>query len=200
MGCCWVLLCRKRHSSTQQQIHGWVNVILMAPKPSRDAAENLSASETRLRGYARDALSLLEANLRLYRQGQHPCYRVAALELRLLLCDTTRIHSRMVDISLAGRLWPELRLHRLSPAADRLEFESDPPSLDRTAWLAQPLLSPESSPLTLRGLIRLVCDRDGGAHVDPRDGSPIPAQAPGWIVDTGEYILGQLTPLVTFGY
>ena len=178
----------------------------MASKPSRDAAENLLASETRLRGYARDALSLLEANLRLYLQGRHPCYRVAALELRLLLCDTTRIHSRMVDISLAGRLWPELRLHRLSPAAYRLEFECDPPSLDRVAWLAQSLLLPESSPhnlhdpLTLRGLIRLVCDRDGGAHVDPRDGSPIPAQAAGWIVDTGDYILGQLTPLVTFGY
>jgi hypothetical protein len=167
----------------------------MVPRPQRTSSEYHAASGAGLRGYTRDALSILEASLHLFHQGQRLFYRVTALELRLLLCDTTRQHSRLVDVSLAARLWPDLRLHALRPTDGDLVFESGPPSLSRPTWLAQPL-AVDSGRQTIRGLIRLVCDRDGGAHVDPRDSSPIPIQAPGWIATIGEYILGQLSPLL----
>ena len=65
--------------------------------------------------YGQDALKILRTSLNLMDQGQPEFYRVAALQLRLLLCDTTRRHGRSVDISLASRLWPDLRLHPFGP-------------------------------------------------------------------------------------
>lgn len=112
--------------------------------------------------YARSAVRILARSVELARGVEPDFYRVIALELRLLLCDTTRQHERVVDSSLAARLWPDL----LWPALDSDgRFSESLPGLPLAAWLEQPL---PSTGTTLRQLIRRVCDQDGGAHVDLR--------------------------------
>jgi len=111
--------------------------------------------------YTRSALRILRRSLELARCPEPDFYRVAALELRLLLCDTTRQHERVVDVSLVLRLWPDLLWPTLG--ADG-QFTASP-ALSLPAWLEQPL--PQGG-LTIRQLIRRVCDQDGGAHVDLR--------------------------------
>ncbi len=134
--------------------------------------------------YGRDALKILETSLELFEQGRAEFYRVAALQLRLLLCDTTRRHNRVVDISLARRLWPGLQLYALNPNG---QFDSTLPPLLLSEWLAQRLL-PESSPaVTLRALIRRVCDQEGGAHIDlkPQAGLQGVPDVSGWVRKAG---------------
>jgi hypothetical protein len=121
--------------------------------------------ENTLDRYARDAWRILATSLELVEQGRSEFYRVAALELRLLLCDTTRRHNRLVDISLARRIWPGLRL---SPLNSQGQFDAGLELLDLDAWLAQPIPLGPGRALPLRELVRRVCDQDGGAHVDPK--------------------------------
>jgi hypothetical protein len=155
--------------------------------------------------YARGALRILEQNLRLYRQGEPACYRVVAVQLRLLLCDTNRIHDRLVDISLVPRLFPDLALDRfavLTPDEEtglqRLVFREKGVPLPLQSWLAQPLPAPWGKPVSLRELIRTVCEQDGGAHVDQRSLADFRAwqERGDHIAATGEYILSVLDPLV----
>lgn len=113
--------------------------------------------------YTHSALRILRRSLELACGPEPDFYRVAALQLRLLLCDTTRQHERVVDVSLIPRLWPDLRWPALG--ADG-QFSAALPALPLSAWLEQPL--PRVG-LTLRQLIRRVCDQDGGAHVDLRE-------------------------------
>lgn len=141
-----------------------------------------------LLAYAIDAVRILQEAVRLQREEQHYFYRVAAVELRLLFCDTTRIHERRVPLALAGRLWPDLRLPSLS--------ESLPEgSLLLKDWLEQKL--PEGD-LTIRQLIRRVCDQDGGAHVDTRPHARLPEEfhTEEWIGKLGEIALAVLIPLL----
>jgi len=58
--------------------------------------------QRRLAGYARDAIQILEHSRALYAQGQVYFYRVAAVQLRLLLCDTVRRHGKMTPASVGG--------------------------------------------------------------------------------------------------
>ncbi len=134
--------------------------------------------------YAHDALEILRTSLEMVSQGRLEFYRVAALQLRLLLCDTTRRHNQVVNISLARRLWPELRLHPLNAEG---VFDPRLEPLLLPAWLAQRLPLPADRSLTLRELIRRVCDQEGGAHVDLRPDaglSKVP-DVPGWICKAG---------------
>jgi len=127
-----------------------------------------------LAAYACGALDIIASCAALYRQGNEACYRVVAAQLRLLLCDTTRRHDRVVDVSLAPRILPGLNLHPLDLStlapnwSGELRFDSWQERLPLPAWLGQviPLLADQ--PVTLRELIRAVCDQDGGAHVDLR--------------------------------
>jgi hypothetical protein len=155
--------------------------------------------------YAHGAVRILELNLRLYREGQRVCYRVAAAQLRLLLCDTNRIHNRLVEISLVPRLFPDLALgHRAVVAPDgetglpRLAFHAAAAPLPLQAWLAQPLPAPWGKPVSLRELIRTVCEQDGGAHVDQRSLDDLRSwkERGEHIATLGEYILSVLDPLV----
>jgi hypothetical protein len=155
--------------------------------------------------YARDALRILERNLGLYRRGEWECYRVVAAELRLLLCDTNRIHDRLVDISLVPRLFPDLALGSQAviaaaeaPGEPRLVFQPAPAALPLQDWLAQELLAPWGKPVSLRELIRTVCEQDGGAHVDPRALADLRTwkERAGHIVAIGEYIASVLAPLL----
>ncbi len=134
--------------------------------------------------YARDALKILATSLELVEQGRTEFYRVAALQLRLLLCDTTRRHNRVVDISLARRLWPGLQLYSLNPQG---LFDSSLPPRLLSEWLAQRLPLEGSQSVTLRALIRRVCDQEGGAHVDlkPQAGLRGVPDVPGWVCKAG---------------
>lgn len=140
--------------------------------------------EIDLFGYGYDARRILATSLELIEQGRPEFYRVAALELRLLLCDTTRRHNRTVDISLARRVWPDLRLYRIN---EQGEFDARLEPLALDAWLALPIPLSPGGTIALRELVRRVCDQDGGAHVDPkaRAGLQGVEDVPGWICKIG---------------
>jgi len=134
--------------------------------------------------YGRDSWLILSASLELIEQGHSEFYRVAALQLRLLLCDTTRRHNRRVDISLAKHLWPDLHLNPLNPQG---QFDLGLAPIPLEKWLAQLLPGVAGQSITLRDLIRRVCDQDGGAHVDyrPQAGLQDITDVPGWICKIG---------------
>ena len=142
--------------------------------------------------YARDSLRILGTSLELVKQGRLEFYRVAALQLRLLLCDTTRRHNQVVNISLSKRLWPDLHLHPLNSGGS---FDPGLEPIPLTDWLAQRLPSPSGEVLTLRELIRRVCDQEGGAHVDLKPESSLPglAEVIDWVSKAGAETLGAIT-------
>jgi len=123
--------------------------------------------ETALHKYYRDALNLFSLALEAQRAGNPAAYRLAAVQLRLLLCDTTRRHNRVEDISLAPRIMGSLSLPSLDGAPDSQRL----PLKD---WLAQEVELTPGQRLTVRELIRRVCDQDGGAHVDPHPHAGLP--------------------------
>ncbi len=144
--------------------------------------------------FARDALKILETSLELVEQGRTEFYRVVALQLRLLLCDTTCRHNRVVDISLAQRLWPHLQLYALNPQG---RFDPSLPPFQLSEWLAQRLPPEGGLPFTLRTVIRRVCDQDGGAHVDlkPQAGLQGLPDVPGWVCKAGAEALRAIRAL-----
>ncbi len=141
-------------------------------------------AEIDLSDYGQAALRILATSLDLVSRGRPEFYRVAALELRLLLCDTTRRHNRVTDISLARSLWSGLKLARLTAQG---EFDPAQELLSLDAWLVQPITLNPRNTLTIRELVRRVCDQDGGAHVDPRPRAGILGvdEAAGWICKIG---------------
>lgn len=142
--------------------------------------------------YARDSLAILRASLRLARTTRPAFYRVAALQLRLLLCDTTRRHGKIVDMALAPRLCLDLQL----PQLNETRAVTGSPRLSLQAWLAQPL--PGFPSITVRELIRRVCDQEGGAHVDPHREAGLPAglDTLAWILRLGDLAVEELTRLI----
>jgi len=152
------------------------------------------SQEQRLQGYFSDALQILARSTALA-QGEQPFfYRVAALQLRLLLCDTTRRHNRIENIALAARLFPQAGFVAPGPG---FRFEPGAAKIPLAAWLEQPL--PVQPPLTVRQFIRKVCDLDGGAHVDLRDpaGLPPPDVVQAWVLALARHAYEQLAPLPT---
>ena len=137
-----------------------------------------------LLAYARDSLEILRYSLVLVAQGQRPFYRVAALQLRLLLCDTTRRHNQVIDIALLPQLIPNLDLPAISPGEKRLLLVD---------WLAQPI---PGQPLSVRQFIRRICDQDGGAHVDFKPEAGLDGlEAVEWIQKIGEIVLNNVENL-----
>lgn len=139
--------------------------------------------------YTRGSLSLIARSLSEIEKGYPEFYRVIALQLRLLLCDSTRRHNQTVDISLVPQIAPELKFHPLNALG---EFDSTLSPLPLKGWLAQPLPVKAVAPMTIRTLIRQVCDQDGGAHVDPRTAMQFIPEAAGWMVRIGHYVLERL--------
>ena len=140
---------------------------------------------TRLRqiliAYAQDSLEILRYSLLLVGQGQRPFYRVAAVQLRLLLCDTTRRHNQVIDIAVLPQLIPNLDLPAIGPKEKRLLLDD---------WLAQPI---PGQALSVRQLIRRVCDQDGGAHVDFKPEAGLDGLEPAeWIHKIGEIVLNSV--------
>lgn len=125
---------------------------------------------SRLRAYAADALRILERSLGLVEAGETAFYRVAALQLRLLLCDSTRLHNQIIDTALLPRVVPGLRLPAFDSHGQALGGD-----LPLDVWLEQELVV-GAERMSVRRLIRAVCDQDGGAHVDTH-GKALPVEA-----------------------
>lgn len=137
--------------------------------------------------FAQDAAIILHEALHQIDIGNFHFYRVAAVQLRLLLCDTTRLHNRMIPTALAARLWPDLRFRTLS--------RDHPELLELSEWLEQKM--PEFD-FSVRQFIRRVCDQDGGVHVDIRKNNQLPCkeQTVNWIFKVSSNVLEALDPLI----
>ncbi len=144
----------------------------------------MSPPRQTLLAYTRDALAILRHSLQLCQQGHRPFYRVTALQLRLLLCDTTRRHNQAVDIAVLPQLIPNLELPAFGPGGTRLPLN---------AWLALPIPGQPDQALTIRLLIRRVCDQDGGAHVDFKPAASLESLDPAeWIQVIGEIVVNNV--------
>lgn len=143
-------------------------------------------SKSVLKQYTLDAVSILERSLELCKTGHPSFYRVAAVQMRILLCDTTFRHDHQEDIAILPILFPELMLHRLDA---NYRPRMDEPKIDLLTWLNS-IADPKSN-LTLRQIIRRVCDVDGGAHVDLKSQAGISDQETArlWIIAIGEYLV-----------
>lgn len=140
--------------------------------------------------YARDALDILENCIHQYDLGKHHYYRVAAVQLRLLLCDTAFRHGQHEDISLIPRLLPRLQL---PPFASK---EDQNTSTDLQRWLNSS--TGLNTDLSIRQLIRRVCDIDGGAHVEtkPLAGLPENEDTSQWIINLSKCLLPLLSAAI----
>jgi hypothetical protein len=118
-----------------------------------------------LKGYLKDSLAILSESTRLAREGCSSFYRVVAVELRLLLCDSTRIHNEWMDISLVHQLYPRLKWQTEGWK------EGTSRSVNISEWLELPAMADDPQHRSIRKLIRQICDLDGGAHVSLGDTS-----------------------------
>lgn len=162
-----------------------------------------------------DSVQILRSSIRIFHSGEIAAYRSIALQLRLLLCDTTNpllprvckqvkfhplfsYHGSELDDDLVFQL-PVLvsPSGKTGPETARL-FDENRTPIDLEEWLEQPFIS---SVLTIRKLIKSVADKLA-AHSDPKYGKDLellksiplidnPAHVKGMIV-IGEYILEQI--------
>jgi hypothetical protein len=137
--------------------------------------------------YAQDSALILHEALQQIDFCHFHFYRVAAVQLRLLLCDTARLHDKAISTALAARLWPDLRLRPLS--------RENPELFGLNEWLNQKM--PDCD-LSIRQFIRRVCDQDGGVHVDIRKTNQLPAlkQNVNWIFNLSCIVLEALDPMI----
>lgn len=146
-----------------------------------------------LQQYTLDAVSILERSLDLCKSGFPSFYRVAAVQMRILLCDTTFRHDRQEDIAIVPILFPQLKLHRLDA---NYQPRLDEPAVDLVTWLDS--VADPANNMTLRQIIRRVCDVDGGAHVDlkPQAGISDQEMSRLWIIGIGEYLVLRLNQVL----
>lgn len=136
--------------------------------------------------YFWDSLRIIEICLDQVDEGQPEFYRVIAAQLRMLLCDTTRLHDEVVDISLLPRVFPGIQLQPLG-RKNSFSHRADPIPLND--WLDQ-RVDVEDGSVTLRKLIRHVTDHEGGVHVDPRRVSrKVVTAERDWILEIGRYLV-----------
>lgn len=156
----------------------------------------------RLNKYFNESLQILQANLTAYRQGCKFCYRVLAVQLRILLCDRKRVHNRWMPNALFNRIDPNLRLHPVTRSFQEdgmYLVDTDLAPIPLSDWLLDPIQLPSRKIVSLGQGIRWVCDRDGGAHVDPEilesdDSVKDQVALEALVVRISEYLLSKLTP------
>jgi hypothetical protein len=158
--------------------------------------------------YAQDTCRILATSLELARRSRPAFYRVCAAQLRLLLCDTTRQHGEVVNVSLLPRLYPDISLRPLKQAGSPKNglFDLQQAPIPLADWLQQRLdlefiihaQTGSRDEWTIRHLIRQVCDHDGGAHVDPRPNSGLAelVDYPQWVIVIGEYVFEEINDLL----
>jgi hypothetical protein len=67
-----------------------------------------------------------------------------------------------------------------------------PKTLSLEDWLSTSIPGNENEPITIRKLIRQVCDTDGGAHVDQRANLNLPPDYRKWIIHLAGSVLSDL--------
>jgi hypothetical protein len=132
---------------------------------------------------------VLADSLVLIHQGKMQFIVVMAGQLRMLLCDTTRNHDKVIDVSLLKRLLPDLRLGALNAYED---FESSAQSMPLRDWLKQTVRL-NGTVVTILQLIRQVSDERGGVHADYQKsrGADVITEA-AWIKRIAEHLLQRL--------
>jgi hypothetical protein len=138
--------------------------------------------------YTLDTASILKQSIHLMETNAPGFYRVAAVQLRILLCDTTFRHNRMEDIAVLPILFPELKLPGLSLTDEKDQAQW----LTLKDWLDQRAFA--DSKLSVRQMIRRVCDVDGGAHFDPKplQGVPVEIDQAQWILKIAKIVQPEL--------
>jgi hypothetical protein len=131
----------------------------------------------------KDAINNLKQNIRLFNEGQTSAYRVVAVQLRVLLCDS----DKRKDLSLMPRLFGDVKFHPLRGALPKelLEkitfmmparvsfdgksgakiealFDYSKNGVPLKEWLAQSLFSKD---VTIYKFIRSVADKES-VHSD----------------------------------
>ena len=141
--------------------------------------------------YLIDSTNILRICLVHVKEGQSEFYRVIALQLRLLLCDTTFRHNRLIDISLVPRVFGNIYLRM--PDKDGL-FSSGSKKFPLNKWLDQTIPGQFNPETSIRQLIRRVCDQDGGAHIDVKANAGLQdiINYQTWINKLGKYIVKEL--------
>lgn len=200
-----------------------------------------------LKAYAAETIRNIADIVNLYWKGHASIYRLAAVQLRLLLCDTQDRGKK--DISLALRVNPNLKLHQMknrlntekieqhrkeqeslvgeplgpatylpftqfgTPGPIRFKiFSLDKPLIPVSEWLEQIIAINRGYIISIRELIRSVCDKDGGAHLDAKPNETL-REARRWymnspnkdkiglhiplIISIGEYIVSELPSLLS---
>lgn len=161
----------------------------MGPASSQQTLAAKKKERTWYQHCLENALVVLADSLVLIHQGKTQFILVIAGQLRMLLCDTTRIHDNLVDVSLLKRLLPDLRLGALNAHE---EFESSAQSMPIQDWLKQTVRL-NNKEATILQLIRQVSDERGGVHADyqkSRNADEITEAA--WIKRIAEHLLLRL--------
>lgn len=130
------------------------------------------------------SMRLVESNVDRYWAGDRDCYRVVAVQLRILLCDRKPLLPRVIpDATLHILHWTELlqgcpslmeglttimpgELRTDTNGSSRFEllFGKSGHELSVSEWIKQPFFSLQT---TVEEIIKSVADKEG-AHSDPR--------------------------------
>lgn len=129
-----------------------------------------------LSDYLNGSLEIVRWNCEAYQRGCRACYRVLAGQLRILLCDHKREHNRWHNNSLVFLLFPEITIARLHedwpvhpnahPVFPDQLTSTDTSRLPLQSWLEQIIVISPTRQMNIRNLIKLISEKDGGAHVD----------------------------------
>ncbi len=161
----------------------------MGPASSQQKLEAKSKEHIWYFQRVENALAVLADSLVLIHQGKTQFIQVIAGQLRMLLWDTTRIHNKLVDVSLLKRVMPDLKLGVLNVQG---EFDCTAESMPLQEWLNQTVRL-KCKEVTILHLIRQVSDERGGVHADfqkSRNADEISEAA--WIKRIAEHLLSRL--------
>ena len=154
---------------------------------SRQGPPNATKKRAELLRDAQDCIKILQSCLRCYYAGDVHMYKPMAGQLRILFCDTYKGK----DNSLLGRLLPDVQLpafkpmrwetcggkmamammstaiHRTKRGVEDANIDLQEPrrAVGLQDWLNHELTcDPEAN--RVRDIVRMVADKDGGAHAD----------------------------------
>lgn len=152
--------------------------------------------ERRLAAAMLESCKIISSLMKAYESGDTAMYIPMAAQLRILFCDT----QRKKDNSVLGRLLPKLKLRafrsiEFQNAGGPLQFAafpfeisvtnagvvladfdlSYPPTLICLSEWREQVITYIPCRLTVAQIIRSVCDKGGGAHVDDNDGAELAA-------------------------
>ncbi len=140
--------------------------------------------------YLRGALEIIRCNCQAYSQGCFPCYRVLAVQLRILLCDRKREHDGWKRTAILPEVFPGITLPVIADSrrmqmtlTERQAGLSTIVEADRvpvSKWLEQIVWFNDQKQIEIKDLIKWVTEKDGGAHADP--------SGTGWILDDQKLI------------